>query len=133
MNFVALKGRLTRDVELRKTKSDVSVVSFTLAVPRDFKDANGERKTDFIRCVSWRSTAEFIAKYFKKGQEMIVSDGTLQDRDYEDKEGNTRSVTEVVGNKAEFSGFGSEGGGQHKEESKPKKESRRDDDDEMPF
>lgn len=133
MNFVALKGRLTRDVELRKTKADVPVVSFTLAVNRDFKDANGERQADFINCIAWRSNAEFIAKYFSKGQEMLVTDGTIQTRKYEDKEGNSRTATEVIINKVEFSGPGGEGGGQRKPESKPKRESRRDDDDDMPF
>lgn len=133
MNFVALKGRLTRDVELRKTKGDVPVISFTLAVNRDFKDSNGERQADFINCIAWRSNAEFIDKYFSKGQEMLITDGTIQTRKYEDKDGNPRTATEVVVNKVEFSGFGGEAGGQRKPEAKPKKESRRDDDDEMPF
>ena len=119
MNYVALKGRLTHDPELRKTKSDVFVLSFTLAVNRDFKDKDGERKTDFIRCLAWKGTAEFVAKYFSKGQEMCISDGTIQSREYTDKDGNNRTVTEVVANKVEF--CGSNSSEQNRADSKLKK------------
>lgn len=133
MNYVALKGRLTHDPELRKTKSEIPFVSFSLAVNRDYTGKDGERKADFIRCIAWKGTAEFIAKYFVKGQEMCISDGTLQPRDYEDKEGNPRTITEVVANKVEFCGSRDGGQPQKSAESKPRRESRRDDDDDMPF
>ena len=132
MNYVALKGRLVRDPEMRKTKSDTSCVTFTLAVDRDFKDKNGERQADFINCVAWRGTADFIEKFFIKGQEMCVSEGTIQTRKFEDKEGNTRTATEVIVNKVEFCG-GREGGQSQKSESKPRRESSRDDDEDLPF
>jgi single-strand DNA-binding protein len=88
-------GRLTRDPELKHTQSGTAVVSFTLAVDRDFKSADGTKETDFIDCVAWRNTAEFISKYFSKGKMAVVS-GRLQIRDWTDKEGGKRRSAEVV-------------------------------------
>lgn len=101
LNQVVIMGRLTRDPELRRTGSGTAVASFTLAVDRDFKGQDGERGTDFIDCVAWRNTAEFISKYFAKGR-MMVAVGRLQKRDYENKDGEKRYVTEVVCESAYF-------------------------------
>ena len=95
LNHIVLMGRLTRDVELRTTQSGVSVASFTLACDRDFGGKDGEKETDFIDCVAWRSTADFAAKYFSKGRMAVVS-GRLQIRPWTDKEGNKRYSTEVA-------------------------------------
>lgn len=103
MNIVCLTGRLTADPELKKTQSGKSVVSFTLAVDRDFKGADGERQADFINCVAWNQPAEFITKFFKKGK-MIAIVGELRNRQYETKEGTKRTASEVIISKAEFCG-----------------------------
>lgn len=96
LNHITIMGRLTRDPEIRTTQTGVSVASFTLAVDRDFKDKQtGEKATDFIDCVAWRSTAEFVSKYFTKGR-MAVADGRLQLRDWVDNDGNKRRSTEVL-------------------------------------
>lgn len=95
LNKIILMGRLTRDPELRRTGSGTAVASFSLAVDRDYKDQNGEKETDFIDCVAWRSTAEFASKYFSKGR-MVVVEGRLQIRDWNDKDGNKRRSAEVV-------------------------------------
>ena len=96
LNHITIMGRLTRDPELRYTQSQIPVASFTLAVDRDYSGRDGgERQTDFIDCVAWRSTAEFISKYFQKGS-MAVASGRLQLRDWTDKEGNKRRNAEVV-------------------------------------
>ena len=102
LNHITIMGRLTRDPEVRYTQSQLPVASFTVAVDRDFaaKDG-GERQTDFINCVAWRSTAEFISKYFHKGS-MIVVSGRLQIRQYQDKEGNNRTAAEVVADNVYF-------------------------------
>ena len=101
MNKVILMGRLTRDPELRKTGSGVSVTSFSLAVDRDFKSQNGEKETDFIDIVAWRGTAEFVSKYFTKGR-MAVVKGRLQIRDWTDKDNNKRRSAEVVAESVYF-------------------------------
>lgn len=101
LNHVTVMGRLVRDPELRRTGSGTAVASFTLAVDRDFKDQNGERGTDFLDCVAWRNTAEFICKYFSKGR-MVVASGRLQKRDYENQNGEKRYVTEIVVENAYF-------------------------------
>ena len=88
-------GRLTRDPELRTTNSGTSVASFSLAVDRNYKGADGEKETDFIDCVAWRQTGEFAAKYFAKGR-MAVVEGRLQIRPWTDKEGNNRRSAEVM-------------------------------------
>lgn len=96
LNHIVIMGRLTRDPELRYTQSQTPVASFTMAVDRDFADKNtGERATDFIDCVAWRSTAEFAAKYFAKGRMAVVS-GRLQLRDWTDRDGNKRRSAEIV-------------------------------------
>lgn len=102
MNKVILMGRLTKDLEKRVTQSGVSVTSFSLAVDRQFKDENGNKQTDFINCVAFKHTADFIHKYFVKGQLMAVV-GTLQVRTYE-KDGKTNYVTEVIVNETYFTG-----------------------------
>ena len=94
-------GRLTRDPELRHTGSGTSVASFTLAVERDYKTQNGEKETDFIDIVAWRSTAEFVHKYFTKGR-MAVVEGRLQIRDWTDKDGGRRRSAEVVADNIYF-------------------------------
>lgn len=96
LNHITIMGRLTRDPELRRTGSGVAVASFRVAVDRDFQPKDGgERKADFIDCVAWRQTGEFISKYFTKGR-MIVVDGRLEMRDWTDKEGNKRTTAEIV-------------------------------------
>ena len=96
LNHIVIMGRLVRDPELRRTGSGVAVASFRVAVDRDFAPKDGgERKADFIDCVAWRQTGEFISKYFTKGR-MIVVDGRLEMRDWTDKDGNKRTSAEVV-------------------------------------
>ena len=95
LNKIILMGRLTRDPELRRTGSGTAVASFSLAVDRDFKTQDGDRETDFIDIVAWRSTAEFVSKYFTKGR-MAVLEGRMQVRDWTDKDGNKRRSTEVI-------------------------------------
>lgn len=98
LNHIDIMGRLTRDPELRRTQSGTAVASFTLAVSRDFSDKD---KTDFIDVVAWKSTAEFVAKYFSKGRTAVVS-GRLQMRDWTDKEGNKRRSAEVIAENVYF-------------------------------
>ena len=96
LNHITIMGRLTRDPELRYTQSQTPVASFTLAVDRDYGSRDGgEKQTDFIDCVAWRSTAEFVNKYFQKGSMAVVS-GRLQIRDWTDREGGKRRSAEVV-------------------------------------
>ena len=102
LNHITLMGRLTRDPELRYTQSQTAVVSFTLAVDRDFGGRDGaEKQTDFIDIVAWRQTAEFVSKYFTKGRMAVVS-GRLQIRDWTDREGNKRRSAEVVADNVYF-------------------------------
>lgn len=101
MNVVSLMGRFTATPDLNHTPHGISVCSFTLAVNRTFKNANGEYQADFINCVAWRQTAEFITRYFRKGN-MIGLNGSLQTRQYQDKEGKTRTAVEVIVSNAYF-------------------------------
>lgn len=101
MNVIALMGRLTADPELKTTQSGISVTSFSLAVDRSYTPKGEERQTDFINCVAWRGTAEFISKHFCKGQRMAVK-GALQTRSYTAKDGSKRTVYEVVVDNAFF-------------------------------
>lgn len=101
LNEIILMGRLTRDPELRHTQSGTKVAAFTLAVDRDYKDASGEKETDFIDIVAWRGTAEFVSKYFTKGR-MAVVKGRLQIRDWTDKDGGKRRSAEVVAESVYF-------------------------------
>ena len=102
-NGVHIMGRITKDLELRHTQSGTAVCQFCVAVTRSFKDANGEYQSDFIDCVAWRNSAEFITKYFSKGA-MIALDGKLQTGNYTDKDGNKRKATEVLVSSAAFTG-----------------------------
>ena len=102
LNHITIMGRLTRDPELRRTGSGVAVASFTVAVDRDFGGRDGgEKETDFIDCVAWRQTGEFVSKYFTKGS-MIVVSGRLQIRSWTDKDGNKRRTAEVVADNCYF-------------------------------
>ncbi len=101
LNKVILTGRLTADPELKKTSSDVSVTAFSVAVQRQYKDGAGNYLTDFINCVAWRNTAEFITKFFKKGN-LIALVGEVQSRNYEDKQGHKRTAFEVICNEVHF-------------------------------
>ena len=102
LNHIVIMGRLVRDPELRRTGSNVAVTSFSLAVDRDFAPKDGgERETDFIDCVAWRQTGEFVAKYFAKGRMAVVS-GRLQIRSWTDKDGNKRRTAEVVADNVYF-------------------------------
>ena len=102
LNHITIMGRLTRDPELRRTGSGIAVASFTVAVDRDYSDKqSGEKETDFIECVAWRQTGEFVSKYFTKGR-MIVVDGRLQIRGWTDKDGNKRRTAEVVADNCYF-------------------------------
>lgn len=101
VNIVALMGRLTADPELRTTPSNVPVTTFTLAVDRSYAKQGEARQTDFITIVAWRHTAEFVSKYFRKGQ-LVAVDGSIQTRRYTDKDGNKRTAFEVVAANAHF-------------------------------
>ena len=103
LNVAAIVGRLSADPELRHTASGVAVTSFTLAVDRSYAKAGTERQTDWIDVVAWRSTAEFICKYFTKGQMMAVT-GSIQTRSYEDRSGNKRKAVEIQANDVSFVG-----------------------------
>lgn len=101
LNVAVIMGRLVADPELRHTPSDVSVTTFTLAVDRSYNKAGTERQADFIDVVAWRGTADFVCKYFRKGQMMAVS-GAIQTRSYEDKQGNKRKAFEIIANDVNF-------------------------------
>jgi len=112
LNRITIMGRLVKDPELRRTQSGTSVCSFTVAVDRDFQSKdNAERQTDFIDVVAWRQTAEFICKFFTKGR-MIVVDGSLQSRKWQDKNGQNRTSWEVMANNVYFGDSKREGGGE---------------------
>ena len=95
LNHITIMGRFTKDPELRRTDSGTAVASFSIANDSDFKDKNGNRKTIFVNCVAWRSTAEYVSKYFSKGR-MAVVHGALDIRDWTDKEGNKRQSAEIT-------------------------------------
>lgn len=101
LNVAVLTGRLVADPELRHTPNGVAVVSFRIAVDRSYAKAGTERQTDFIDIVAWRSTAEFVCKYFRKGQ-LISVQGSIQTRSYTDKDGNKRTAFEVVADNVHF-------------------------------
>ena len=102
LNHITIMGRLTRDPELRRTGTGIAVASFSVAVDRDFSGRDGgEKETDFIDCVAWRQTGEFVSKYFTKGS-MIVVSGRLQIRSWTDKDGNKRRTAEVVADNVYF-------------------------------
>jgi single-strand DNA-binding protein len=95
LNTVSMTGRLTKDVDLRFTKSGTAVGSFTIAVDRQFRSANGERETDFINCAIWRKSAENLAKFTHKGS-LVGVEGHIQTRTYDNAQGNKVYVTEVI-------------------------------------
>ena len=95
LNKSFLMGRLTKDPEMRYTQAQTAVTSFSLAVERDAKSRDGDREVDYINCVAWRNTAEFVEKYFHKGSMAVVA-GRLQIRNWQDKDGNNRQSAEVV-------------------------------------
>lgn len=101
LNCVALMGRFVADPELKQTSSGISVTNFRIAVDRSYVKAGSERQTDFIDVVAWRNTAEFVCKYFRKGQ-LVALQGSLQTRSYTDKDGNKRKAVEVVVSQANF-------------------------------
>lgn len=103
LNRVTILGRLTADPELRMTNGDVVVTTFTLVVERDFKNSSGQREADFINVVAWRGTGEFAARNFAKGQMMAVA-GRLQNRQFTDKDGNKRTVSEIIADNVYFAG-----------------------------
>lgn len=117
MNKVILMGRLTKEPELRHTQSDIPVASFTLAVDRGFKTGN-ERQVDFINCVAWRGTAEFVSKWFSKGQLMALS-GRIQTRTYKDRDEKNRVAVEVVADEAFFAEGKKNGTGQPEDNELP--------------
>ena len=111
LNHITIMGRLTRDPELRRTGSGIAVASFSLAVDRDYSPRDGgDRETDFIDCVAWRQTGEFVSKYFTKGRMAVVS-GRLQIRSWTDKDGNKRRTAEVVADNVYFGDSKREGEG----------------------
>lgn len=114
LNLVALMGRLTADPELRHTNNGIPVVSFTLAVDRRFKSGE-ERTADFINIVAWRQTADFVSKYFRKGQ-LVAVDGSIQTRRYQDKDGNNRTAFEVVASNVHFAESKRDGGAAPRDE-----------------
>ena len=119
LNHITIMGRLTRDPELRYTQSQTPVASFTLAVDRDFGGRDGgEKQTDFIDCVAWRQTAEFVNKYFAKGSMAVVS-GRLQIRDWTDREGGKRRSAEVVVENMYFGESKRREGGEMRSETRP--------------
>lgn len=101
LNHITIMGRMTKDPELRRTNSGVAVASFTLAVDRDYAKDGAEKETDFIECVAWKNTAEFVSKYFSKGRMAVVS-GRLQIRKWQDKDGNKRQTAEIVADNVYF-------------------------------
>ncbi|MDR2753265.1 MAG: single-stranded DNA-binding protein [Oscillospiraceae bacterium] len=117
LNTVIVMGRLTADPEVKSTGSGISVCSFTVAVDRRMKSQSGERQADFIRCVAWRERADFLARFFRKGS-MVAVTGSLQVRNYEDKNGFKREAVEVVADHIDFTGEKSQGnaGGSYRDE-----------------
>lgn len=135
LNEVILGGRLTADVEQQATPNGVAVAKFAIAINRSGKS----KETDFIDCVAWRQTAEFISKYFQKGSSICVR-GEIQKRSYEDKNGNKRYITEVIVNKASFVDSKSDGDGENTADPTPQYSSQNaptfaeaDPDDDLPF
>ena len=126
MNKVELIGRLTNDVELKATSNEVAFCNFTLAVDRRFKDASGQRQTDFINCTAWRQTATFIAGHFKKGDRVAIC-GSIQTRTYDDN-GTKRMAVEVIADEAEFVDSNNSPKAEARAESEPKEDSG-----ELPF
>lgn len=139
INMVALMGRLTFEPEVRTTPSGVSVMRFQIACDRSYQKSGQDRQADFIDCVAWRQTAEFISRYFHKGS-MIAVEGTLQTSSYTDKNGNQRKQVEVLANNVSFCGSKSETGSAAGSQANPNYSSAENsdfdgipDDDDLPF
>lgn len=146
LNKIIIQGRFTKDPELRRTQSGLSVTSFSLAVERDFKDGSGNKIMDFLEVVAWRQTAEFVCKYFAKGQ-MAIVEGSLQTRDWQDNNGNKRRAFEILANTVYFGGSKKEEGDNNRYGTPPPARGQTqsapapqqmemdeaDDDDELPF
>lgn len=103
MNLIVIKGRLTRDPDLKQTSNGVSVCSVDIAVDRNYQKDQNNKATDFFSITAWRGTGEFLSKYFKKGQEILVR-GEMQSRKYQDKNGNNRTAWDLIADKIEFCG-----------------------------
>lgn len=101
LNVAVLMGRLTADPELRHTTNDISVTSFTIAVDRSYVKSGADRQADFVDIVAWRNTADFVCKYFRKGQ-LVAVQGSIQTRSYTDKDGNKRKAFEIVADNVHF-------------------------------
>lgn len=132
LNHIDIMGRFTRDPELRYTAQGTPVASFTLAVDRDYQTGGSERQTDFIDCLAWRGTADFVSKYFNKGSMAVVT-GRLQIRDWEDKNGNKRRSAEVVADSVYFGESKKRGDGVNVEPPKLEEMEEVDGDDTLPF
>lgn len=139
INMVALMGRLTFEPEVRTTPSGVSVMHFQIACDRSYQKSGQDRQADFIDCVAWRQTAEFISRYFHKGS-MIAVEGTIQTSNYTDKDGNKRKQVEVLANNVSFCVSKSETGGAAGSQTEPSYSSADNsdfdeipDDDDLPF
>lgn len=133
LNKMFLQGRLAADPELRHTQNGVAVATFRLAVDRDFKDKETrERKADFINCVAWRGTGEFVAGYFRKGR-MAIVEGKIQSRTYDDRDGNRRYTIEVVADNVYFGDSKRDDGGSKPEEFREPEFTDAPDDGELPF
>ena len=139
INMVALMGRLTFEPEVRTTPSGVSVMRFQVACDRKYQRSGQDRQADFIDCVAWRQTAEFIGRYFHKGS-MIAVEGTLQTSSYTDKNGNQRKQVEVLANNVSFCGSKSETSGAASSQDEPNNSDAENshfdeipDDDDLPF
>lgn len=139
INMVALMGRLTFEPEVRTTPSGVSVMHFQIACDRSYQRSGQDRQADFIDCVAWRQTAEFISRYFHKGS-MIAVEGTLQTSSYTDKNGNQRKQVEVLANNVSFCGSKSETSGAAGSQAEPNNSNADNsdfdeitDDDDLPF
>lgn len=109
LNVAVLMGRLVSDPEIRHTPNDIAVTSFTIAVDRSYVKSGAERQADFIDIVAWRATADFVCKYFRKGQ-LIAVQGSIQTRSYQDKDGNKRKAFEIVADNVHFAESKREGG-----------------------
>ena len=131
LNHMTIMGRMVRDPELRHTQQGTPVISFTLAVDRDYQSGGSEKQTDFIDVVGWRSTAEFVSKYFRKGSMTVVS-GRLQMRKWQDRDGNNRISAEVVADNVYF-GESKKTGNAEPQHSEPEIHDIDDSDGELPF
>ena len=135
MNHCTLIGNLTKDVERTETPSGVAVAKFSIAVNRNYKSADGERIADYFNIVAWRGLADTCAKFLSKGKKVAVS-GEIQNRSYEDKDGNKRYVTEIIASDIEFLSMATEQGEQHEQPTRPAKASKVEltpIDDDLPF